>query len=120
MSYLLRLFNRPPKAQAGMWQVRHMAALADSGMFSGNEHERAMVNLIRSWLSYADAHQERYETGIGDDGFLGPYWAKIGMSLRELLNGELGRLDAGTLDGVLHSVLEDEGFDPNNPIEEPQ
>jgi len=72
-----------------------------------------LKQLALAWLMYADSHQERFESTIGDDQFLGPEWAKIGAALRELLNGELGRLDGGTLDGVLYDTLKAEGFDPD-------
>jgi len=89
------------------WIGRHVAAVQDPRL-----HERPIVSLIEAWLMYADSHQERFESTIGDDQFLGPEWAKIGASLRELLNGDLGRLDGGTLDGVLYDTLKAEGFDP--------
>ena len=70
------------------------------------------MELLSGWLRYADAHRGAYESGIGADYVLGPAWAQIGAGLRALLNGELGRLDGGTLDGLLCSTLTAEEFDP--------
>ena len=109
--YQSRLFALPASARNDRtgWSARHRAALrAPRGPF-----EPAYVHLLRGWLCYADAHREQYHSGIGDDGVLGPHWARIGADLRGLLNGELGRLDGGTLDGLICRTLEAEGFDPN-------
>ena len=40
-------------------------------------------------------------------------WARIGAGLRGLLNGALGRLDAGTLDSLIADTLRAEDFDPD-------
>lgn len=47
--------------------------------------------------------------GIGEDYVLGPEWATIGRALLALLNGETGRLDCGTLDGIIRDTLRAEG-----------
>jgi len=86
----------------GNWKERHMSAVNFPVRF-----EEPIVNLIKGWLIYADEHQARYESRIGDDGVLGRYWEDIGDSLRGLLNGDCGRLDCGTLDGlILNAMLE--------------
>ena len=69
--------------------------------------------MIQALANYADAHQARYESPIGQDGVLGPQWEVIGTALLELLNGDLGALDGGTLDGLLRDMLHAEGFDPD-------
>ena len=106
MSYLTKLL-KPPRGQVA-WVSRHMKAV---GMPTNSEGP--LISMLRGWLNYADRHYLAYESTIGEDGVLGPEWAKIGASLRELLNGELGRLDGGTLDGVLYDTLKAEGFDPD-------
>jgi hypothetical protein len=67
--------------------------------------------MFRGWYEYAQAHERRYESLIGDDGFLGPAWEEIGDSLRTLLNGELGRLDGGICDGFILNTMRDNGVD---------
>jgi len=89
------------------WVQRHFRAISNPV----TEFERAYVGLVRAWLVYADAHENEYESKIGDDYVLGPEWAKIGAALRGLLNGNTGELDAGTLDALYVSVLGDQGFD---------
>lgn len=107
MSYVARL--APPKfttLNTGDWQGRHTAALVRP-----QNQEGPMAGMIHSWLDYADRHKARFESGIGDDYVLGPHWAAIGADLRQLLNGDCGRFDCGTLDGLILGVLKDEGFD---------
>ena len=47
---------------------------------------------------------------IGSDGILGVAWAKMGRQLRNLLCGDLGRLDGGTLDGIILSAFAQAGL----------
>lgn len=94
----------------GGWKERHTAAMA----CPRTEYEKALVELLSGWLRYADAVEERWESGIGKDYVLGPNWAQIGAGIRGLLNGDLGRMDAGSLDGLLCRTLEAEGLDPDS------
>lgn len=70
-----------------------------------SDHERALVGMLNAWRLYAQAHARRFKTEIGDDGVLGDPWEAIGVSLLALLNGETGRLDCGSLDALIRSVL---------------
>ncbi|MDE2125247.1 MAG: hypothetical protein KGJ62_01510 [Armatimonadetes bacterium] len=94
-----------------------------------DEFEKALVELYTGWLRYADARQQRYGSGVRDDGllgseraeisvalneFLGEQWAAIGVALRGLLHGERGRLDGRTLDSLAANALRSEGFEPDN------
>lgn len=72
--------------------------------------ENAVVMLLNSWANYANAHKERFESLIGDDGVLGPLWQQIGEGIRGLLNGELGRLDGGTCDTFILDTLHENGI----------
>jgi hypothetical protein len=89
------------------WQTRHLSALANP-----NVSERPILALLMGWATYADEYQGRYDQHIGADYVLGKEWAAIGSALLGLLNGGLGRLDGGTLDGFLRNTLTAEGFDP--------
>jgi len=71
-----------------------------------------MSRMLRGWIQYAEEHQKQYESTIGEDGVLGPAWAQIGDGIRQLLNGDLGRLDAGTLDSIINDNLIEQKFDP--------
>lgn len=89
------------------WRGQHSIAMA----CPREGHESAMVKMLTGWLEYQSAHAERFESGVGDDYVLGPEWEAIGKALRGLLNGETGRLDCGTLDGVILDGLKAEGFE---------
>jgi len=88
------------------WKRRHLSAV-----MRPQGPERGIMDLFQGWLLYADYHKERFKGGIGEDYFLGPEWVKIGLAIRTLLNGELGRLNGGTLDAVILDTLSAEGFD---------
>ncbi len=68
-------------------------------------------SMILACADYADTHEKRYESRVGDDGVLGTEWESIVRSVRGLLNGELNGLDGGTLDSLLCRMLEAEGFE---------
>ncbi len=57
----------------------------------------AMGLMLTGWEMYAKAHRERYESGIGEDGTLGDYWAEIGLNIKRLLDGETNGWDCGSL-----------------------
>jgi hypothetical protein len=73
--------------------------------------EGALVFGIRSLAAYAAAHEVRYSSKLADDGVLGPAWADALRGFRALLNGELGRLDGGFLDGALCNLYREAGFE---------
>lgn len=83
------------------WQTRHNNAVTAPRQ----GFEAGIVAMLRGWATYAAAHQQAYESRIGDDGVLGPEWQAIGEALLGLLNGDLGRLDGGTLDGFIRDTL---------------
>lgn len=98
--------------------IRHLRAMQETRIERARhtttdptklELEAALVAMTKAWLMYARAHGTRYESAIGQDGVLGEYWNDIGIALRGLLNGETGRLDAGTMDGDLVRALREVG-----------
>jgi hypothetical protein len=93
----------------GYWQ-RHEAAILGHGTSREAPHERAVMLMLRGWLAYADAHRVQFESGIGEDYVLGPEWERIGAGLLDLLNGPCGRLDCGTVDGLIRDALMAENF----------
>lgn len=100
------LFNHPTyESVPGYWK-RHEQALT-----APNQVEGPIVLMLKGWLEYADHHENRYDSRIGEDGVIGPAWAEIGKSLLNLLNGELSRLDGGALDALIRNTLTDEGFE---------
>ena len=98
----------PDRPGENGWRGRHERAI----MFTWNVSEGGpLVNMLRGWYDYAVIHQQRYESLIGDDGFLGKEWESIGDALRALLNGECGHLDCGTVDGFLLNTMRENGID---------
>ncbi len=91
----------------GGWQDRHNAAVARP-----RGAERGILGLIRGWVDYALCHRERYESLIGDDGVLGEYWKDAGSAIKGLLDGDVGRLDCGTLSAYICNFAEQHGIDP--------
>jgi hypothetical protein len=83
----------------------------DAAMNPRPGFERAMARMLRGWLEYAETHETRYETPVVDGSFIGPAWEAIGGALRTLLNGECGRLDCGTVDGILLDAMKGAGID---------
>ena len=108
-AYIEALGFRNVQGQIADWMLRHRDAIEKPR----NGFELAMLHLVEGWLRYADAYGERFESGIGEDYVLGVFWSQIGASLRGLLNGDCGRFDCGTLDGLLSDTLRAEGFDPD-------
>jgi hypothetical protein len=73
--------------------------------------ESALVMGIRSLAAYAAAHEARYDSKLADDGVLGASWEEALRGFRGLLNGELGRLDGGFLDGAICNLYREAGFE---------
>lgn len=84
------------------WKIRH------GRLFSAHH---PLASMILSLARYADDHETRFESSIGEDGFLGPAWESMVRNVLTLLNGELNGLDGGTLDKLLRDMLTNEGFD---------
>lgn len=87
------------------WIARHVNALV-----SPTPMEEPMVDLMTGLLKYVT----QYEVMYGSDGMdyvLGAGVGQVIDGLRVLLNGDLGRLDAGTLDEVLLGLAERAGWD---------
>ena len=94
----------------GQWKERHQTAVNAAIMPSGCRRY-PVLRAIQAWTIYADTHAEQYESDIGEDHILGPAWASWGLSLRTLLNGELGPgVDAGTLDHIIVENLTRQGY----------
>lgn len=103
----------PATPDSNGWKARHTAALRgipDSRGIVG-ALEMSIVMMLRGWLAYADAHLLAYGSALGADYVLGEAWFATGVAMLTLLNGDLGRLDAGTLDTIIRDNLEEQGWD---------
>jgi hypothetical protein len=88
------------------WGARHRIA-----WYAPTAVESPIVELFTALAHYADHHQARFESPIGHDRVLGVGWLMIAKAIRIMLNGDLGRLDGGTLDALLFSMTEAAGFE---------
>lgn len=96
------------------WGKRHAECWNGAAFGAGHDRAKlpeALALMIRGWVCYADAYRAAYEGGIEGDRVLGREWEQIGRALLDLLIGDLGPLDGGTLDGLLRSVLKNEGVE---------
>lgn len=81
------------------WMHRHLQAWHDP-----RPSEKALKNLIEAWAHYANQHFIKNLRHIGEDNFLGPQFAAMGRCLLQMLNGDLGRFDGGTLDALVREI----------------
>lgn len=101
------------------WEERHIAAIDEvqahiSGFTPDNAKKRmesAFVLAMRSLRLFAEGHAALYGSPIGADGVLGEAWLDMWRGVRAMLNGELGRLDGGSLDRALLNMAKEFGFD---------
>ena len=83
------------------WDRRHNAA-----MISPKGVEVGIVAMLNGLEAYIEDYEQRFEGSIFHDSVLGADGiVQIAKGIRVLLNGELGRLDAGTIDTRLCEVL---------------
>lgn len=79
--------------------------------YAGHVAETPIANLFTALAHYADDHTRRFDSPLGVDRDLGFAWLEMMKQLGVLLNGELGRLDGGTLDHLRYDMAEAAGFD---------
>lgn len=71
----------------------------------------ALDRMISGWRSYAEAHKAAYDEPIASDGVIGAAWRDMGVSIRDMLAGELGSQDGATLSRRIGDAFELGGFD---------
>ena len=83
------------------YKQRHNAAMQSP---KGN-YEIAIQHMILGLEHYVTAYTEQYGSLVGDDAIIGDFGVKfISEGLLTLLNGELGRFDAATLDNRIREL----------------
>jgi hypothetical protein len=92
---------------ANTWQMRHRVALQ-----SPKGPEIPIVEMMRAVNGYI-SHAESDGIGYGKwrDYILGPALGKILAAFRDLLNGDLGRLDGASLDAWATAAANRIGYD---------
>lgn len=94
------LIPMPAPTGPHKWRLEHQEAVR----LPKRGFEGAIVDTLKSLAEYADAHRDRYESEVGEDGVLGDHFEEIARGLIGLLNGETGRLDCGTLDRAIRQL----------------
>src|SRR5690349_3641568 len=89
------------KAESSENPSLKMHAKSMSRLYARTPFEEAIGEMVRGLALYADAHQQMYQSQVGEDCVLGPEWTQILDGIRGLLNGESGNLDCGSLDSLL-------------------
>jgi hypothetical protein len=87
------------------WMEQHLRAILSPQGF-----EVPIVGLINSLKTYMLEHESCYGSFIAEDYVLGPQFLKAAKAVRELLNGETGRLDCGEMDSTIRRMLYAAGF----------
>jgi hypothetical protein len=83
------------------WGERHVDAMT----CPKHGFERGIALMLAGFAEYADAYRAGHEgEPVGQDGFLGDHWEDIGIGILGLLNGETGRIDCGTIDGLIRKI----------------
>jgi len=85
---------------------RHAAAM----MTLPDGPEKFFASQLITLARYADEHKARFGSDLAGDYVLGAAWLKILKAFREMLNGETGDLDAGTLDRLCYEIAQAAGF----------
>lgn len=96
------------------WAVAHNNAVMDyvaARMQPAPKHdfEQAILRLADAVAWYVNAYLRDNESPF--DYVLGPYLGRVLGSIIGLLNGDVGRLDAGTVDSWCRDVAERIGWD---------
>jgi hypothetical protein len=82
------------------WEERHIQST----------HWHPVARLLDAWVDYAVGHERRYHSKLAEDYILGKEWKTIGLALIDLLNGDLGDMDAGSLWSTIAHNLKEAGF----------
>lgn len=88
------------------WARRHTNEM----MFGVDGFGANIAAQVKAWAKYADLHYARYESLIGDDGYIGEHWEDQAKSILGLLNGETGGLDCGTIDSLIRAIAREHGL----------
>jgi hypothetical protein len=105
VSRSMLLVPNPDPERGGSWQGRHNDAITMPRGF-----ESPIVAIFGALESYARQHARRFESSIAEDSYLGPVWFTMARALLDLLNGETGGLDCGTIDGAVRKLAVELGY----------
>lgn len=90
------------------WGREHNASV--SRAVTGS-HRHPILSAALALADYADHYRALHgDSLIGQDSVLGSYWLLTASNLIKLMNGPLGRVDAGTVDRALRQLALAVGF----------
>lgn len=72
--------------------------------------EDALAHLVKGLIAYKRAYLARYQVEVSADPVLGDDWLSIARGICNLLEGDSGRFDCPTLDGLVRSTADSAGF----------
>ena len=102
------------------WGVRHWMAWRHKADTNGRAYLDVVPEfraMILAMATYADVHYHRFGgSGIASDYVLGDAWYQVLDGVRKLLNGDIGALDAGSIDKLLVGMMEGEGFNVDQSV----
>ena len=113
-SDLIHDMLRKLRSKSDWWCGRHYAAWLQSDLEASTpveQREIALRKLIVSWTQLGETHAALYGSPIGADGVLGAAFEQIGRGILDMLNGECGRFDCGTLDRLIRDIARACGVD---------
>jgi len=87
--------------------AQHLNAVHDH---ESNSSAVSLAAILRGWDSYAAAYEASYGDAIGTDCVLGPAWARCGLAIKGLLDGDCGALDCGSVARNILAALDAQGF----------
>lgn len=94
------------KTQGRTWKDRH-----DAACLYPRGSEGPIIAMYRALSDYVEIYKTDYPDRIlGDDYVLGAAWLRAASAFQDLLDGDCGRLDCGTLDGLIRDCARNAGF----------
>ena len=81
------------------------------GLATNGPFDSAIGEVLRGLAQYADDHESRFGSPLGQDYVLGAAWEQALRGLVSLLNGETGRLDCCDVDRIARAVHRAAGFE---------
>ena len=87
------------------WKNRHVRA-----WLSPKGFEVPITAMVSALGDYRVEHEARYGSKIGEDHFMGKLYLDLARTIIKLLNGEIGRLDGGSVEQLVRRQLGAAGF----------
>lgn len=104
------------------WGARHVRVVSNFlvrgpgsplGLVAPSGYEGAILTMLYGLAQYADAVRASGNDPVGHDHVLGEYWKDSLHAVGGLLDGDTGRLDAGTVSATIGALAAREGFNPD-------